>query len=156
MPNLTNPVADTSLEVLRIPIPVILSDLAGNSFTFPASGAFPVASSSPYPTGATPITADSGNQANANAVATLAAVAGKTTYITGFALTASGATAALVVTVTVVGVITGTLHYIFTAPAAATAAATPLIVNFPTPIPASATNTTIVVTLPALGTGNTN
>lgn len=111
---------------------------------------------SAYPSGATAITADSGNQANANAVATLAAVSGKTTYITGFACTASGATAALVVTVSVAGVVTGTLHFTFVAPAGVTAQATPLIVQFPEPLPASAPNTAIVVTLPALGTGNTN
>jgi hypothetical protein len=110
----------------------------------------------PYPTGATPITADSGNVANATATATLAAVAGKTTYITGFQVTASGATAASVVTVTVTGVVTGTLHYTFVAPAGATAAAQPLIVPFPEPVPASAANQTIAVSLPALGAGNTN
>jgi hypothetical protein len=280
MASFTNPIADTSTEVLRIPVPVIISDLAGNSFTL-QSGAIPVQQTSassvtttlqnaaaangngtsmpvlgnasviftvnqssftgtvnfectedntnwdplqvqqegtntitttvtgstttaihlyegsvaglqsvrarvsgfsagtvtvtahaipqtdaprvintnslpPYPGAATAITASSANQANANAVATLAAVSGKTTYITGFALTASGATAASVVTATVAGVITGTMNFTFVAPAGVTAQATPLVVNFPQPVPASATNTTIVVTLPALGSGNTN
>lgn len=111
---------------------------------------------SDYPYGSTAIAAASGNVANAAAVATLAAVAGKTTYITGFEITASGATAALVVSVTVVGTITGTLTYTYAAVAGAALINTPLVVQFPTPIPASATNTTIVVTLPALGAGNTN
>lgn len=102
------------------------------------------------------ITGSSGNVANANAVATLAAVAAKTTYITGFVLTAAGATAAGVVTATVTGVITGTMSFTFAVPAGATVGATPLVVNFPVPIPASAVNTAIVVTLPALGSGNTN
>ena len=102
------------------------------------------------------VTGSSGNVANANAVATLAAVAAKTTYITGFVLTAAGATAAGVVTATVTGVITGTMSFTFAVPAGATVGATPLVVDFPVPIPASAVNTAIVVTLPALGSGNTN
>lgn len=114
------------------------------------------AGSAGVPEGATPITAASGNVANANAVATLAGVASKTTYIQGFQLTASGATAASVVSVTVTGLISGTATYTFTFPAGATAAAQPLIVEFPAPIPASAVNTAIVVTLPAGGSGNTN
>lgn len=43
MASYTNPIADTSIEVLRIPIPVLLSDLAGNSFTL-QGGAIPVQS----------------------------------------------------------------------------------------------------------------
>lgn len=109
-----------------------------------------------YPPGATPITADSGNKAAATATATLAAAAGVTTYITGFEITASGATAAAVVTVTVTGTITGTLHYTFGAPAGVTAMCTPLSIQFPDPIPASAQNQTIAVSLPSLGAGNTN
>lgn len=115
-----------------------------------------IAGKSSVPVGATQITSSSGNQANTNAVATLAAVAAKTTYITGFTCTAAGATAAAVVEVTVVGLIGGTATYIFTAPAGATVAATPLNVQFPEPVAASAVNTAIVVTLPALGAGNTN
>lgn len=111
---------------------------------------------SPYPDAATPLNGFSGNVANANAVATLAAAASKTTYITGFEITAAGATAGAVVVVTVVGTITGTLSYIFTVPAGAVLAAAPLIVEFPYPIPASGLNTAIVVTCPALGVGNTN
>lgn len=102
------------------------------------------------------VTAASGNVANANAVATLAAAAGKNTFICGLTITAAGATAASVVSATVVGVITGTLTYTFVAPAGATVAATPLVVSFGTCVPSSALNTAIVVTLPALGAGNTN
>jgi hypothetical protein len=104
----------------------------------------------------TPITADSGNQANATATATLAGVAGKTTYITGFSVTASGATAAKVATVTVTGPITGTKTYTFVFPAGATVAATPLVICFGKPVPASAVNTGIAVSCPASGTGGTN
>jgi hypothetical protein len=111
---------------------------------------------SPYPSGATAITASSGNVAAATAAATLAAVAGKTTYITGFAITGTGATGALAVSVTVTGVITGTMTYTYAAAAGAAVENTPLVVQFPYPIPASTTNTTIVVSCPTLGTGNTN
>jgi hypothetical protein len=104
----------------------------------------------------TPVTATSANQANAQAVATLAAAVGKTTFITGFQVTASGATAGLPVTVTVAGVITGTMNYTFTFPAGVLVPATPLVVAFPTPVPGSAVNTAIVVTLPASGAGGTN
>lgn len=113
-------------------------------------------SATPYPAAATPITNSSGNVANSNAVATLAAAVGKTTYITGFEITAGGATTGALVTVTVVGPVTGTMSYTFAAPTGATVGAEPLIVEFPVAIPASATNTAIVVTLPALGSGNTN
>lgn len=105
---------------------------------------------------ATYITAASGNVANANAVATLAAAAGKNTFICGFTMTAAGATAAAVVSATVAGIITGTATYTFVAPTGAAVAATPLVVSFGTCVPSSAQNTAIVVTLPALGAGNTN
>lgn len=114
------------------------------------------AGSAGVPEGATPITAASGNVGNAQAVATLAGTTGKTTYIQGFQVTASGATAGLAVSVTVAGLISGTATYAFTFPAGVAVGASPLIVEFPAPIPASATNTAIVVTLPAGGSGNTN
>jgi hypothetical protein len=104
----------------------------------------------------TAITAASGNVAAASAVATLAGVASKTTYITGFEVTAAGSTTALPVLLAVTGTVTGTLTYIFTFPAGALIAAQPLSVQFPQPIPASAANTAILVTLPSGGTGNTN
>jgi hypothetical protein len=97
----------------------------------------------------------SGNVANANAVATLAGAAGKTTYIWGFTLTAGGATAGLPVIATVAGLLGGTQSFIFDFAAGATAGST-FVYNFPVPWPASAQNTAIVVTLPAGGAGNTN
>ncbi len=120
------------------------------------TGTASIGSVTPYPAGATPITAASGNVANAAAVATLAAAAGKTTYITGFTCTGSGATAGLPVSVTVVGTISGTLTYTVAAAAGALVENTPLDVQYSIPIPGSATNTAIVVTMPALGAGNTN
>lgn len=119
-----------------------------------AGGSFPA--SPDIPLGATPVTASSGNVTNAVATATLPAAVGKTTYITGFSCTGSGATAALVVILTIVGVITGTLHYIYAAVAGAALINTPIHVTFPKPIPANALNTAITVSCPALGLGNTN
>lgn len=125
---------------------VLLStDLAGNLRVAPT----------PYPAAATALTATSGDVANTAAVATLAGTASKTTYITGFSLFPGGATAMGVVVATVTGLISGTLSVLVAATAIATAVnGSPIIVNFPYPIPASAANTAIVVTMPALGTGN--
>lgn len=134
---------------------VWLIDPATNTPLTALSGALKV-SLDTVPAGATAVTAASGNVANASAVATLAAAAGKTTYITGFQVTGAGATAALNVVATVAGVITGTMSYVVTAPVGATVAISALNVQFPTPVPASAVNTAIVVTLPALGAGNTH
>lgn len=109
-----------------------------------------------YPSGAIPITAASGNKANAVATATLAALSGKTTYLTGFHISSAGATAAVIVSVTVTGTITGTLTYTYPCVAGVTTGNASLIVTPPIPIPASATNTTIAVSLPALGAGGTH
>jgi hypothetical protein len=123
----------------------------------PASRPVPVISATGGLSGAvTQVTGSSGNVANATATASLPAVAGKTNFLTGFQCTATGATGALVVNVTVTGLVTGTATYTFVFPAGVTVQATSLIVSFVTPVKASAVNTAIVVTLPAGGTGNTN
>lgn len=109
-----------------------------------------------YTSAQTPITAASGNVAAGVATATLAAAGGKLTYITGFEITSDGATVGVCVNPTVVGVVTGTMTYTYCAPAGALLAATPLIVEFPQPIPSSAVNTAVAVSLPSLGTGSTN
>lgn len=111
----------------------------------------------PYQANQTPIINASGNKANAAAAATLTGTATTTVYISGFECTAAGSTTGLPVIVTVTGVLGGTLSYIFTFGAAgALVEATPLFITFNPPLPASAINTPIVVTLPAGGTGNTN
>ena len=107
-----------------------------------------------YPEDATPLHTGSGVVANASAVATLAAVASQTNYLTGFEITAGGATAAAIVTATITGLLGGTRSYIYGVPAGAAVIAAPLVVTFPYPIPASAANTAIVLTVPALGAGN--
>lgn len=110
----------------------------------------------PYPDGSTAITAASGNVAAATAAATLAAVAGKTTYIAGFSISGAGATAGLPVIVTVTNTITGPLSYVYVAIAGVLLANEPLHVSFNPAIPANAANTTIVVSCPTLGVGNTH
>lgn len=104
----------------------------------------------------TQLAASSGNVANAAAVATLPAVAGKTNYLSGINLNGSGATAASVVEATITGLSGGTLVVTVAVPAGVTAALTPVNITFNPPLPASAPDTAIVVTLPALGAGNTN
>jgi hypothetical protein len=104
----------------------------------------------------TPVSASSGNVANAAAVATLAGVADKTTYVTGFRCGGSGSTAAAIVNITVAGLLGGTQTYTMISVAGATLANTPVSREFTRPVPASAVNTAIVVTMPALGAGNTN
>lgn len=110
-----------------------------------------------YPTGATPV-ASSSNGANTTVTTGLGGVAGKTTYITGFEITGSGATAGSVIYATVTGTIAGVgnLVYAIAVPTGVTAGITPLVVEFPLPIPASAQNTGIFVSVPAFGAGNTN
>src|SRR5262249_9591302 len=82
--------------------------------------------------------------------ATLAAVAGKTTFICGFSIN-STATAGAVGNATVTGTVTGTLNYEMAT------AATPAVAitqqNFTPCVPASAVNTAIAVVSAAPGTG---
>lgn len=100
--------------------------------------------------------ATSGNVAAAVAAATIPAAAGKLACLAGIDVTASGATAAAVVTLTITGVKNGPLSYTYTAPAGATLAAPDLSRTFDPPLEASAQNVAIVVSLPSLGAGNTN
>jgi len=112
------------------------------------------------PTGTTfpgvQVTASSGNVAAATATATLTAVANKVTYICGLQATAGGATAAAVVTLTVTNLASGTMSFTYGANTGAGVPTAPLVVPFNPCLPASAVNTTIVVSMPSLGTGNTN
>lgn len=105
----------------------------------------------------TVVIGDSGNLAATAGAATLPGVAGKTTYITGFEVTGSGATAATKVLVTVTGLVgAATKTYVMVVPAANNTSIQPLIVQFPAPLPANAANTAIVVNLPSFGVGNLN
>lgn len=105
---------------------------------------------SSYPVGAVPVTA-SAVGTTAATVATLPAVAGKTTYIVGFSIRAV-ATAAVAGNAVVSGTITGSLNFTQFSQAVATGLV-PVEEFFGYPIPASATNTAIVVTSAAPGVG---
>lgn len=102
----------------------------------------------------TPVTATASG-ANANTTATIPAVAGKFTYLTGFQVTSNGATSSASVVVSVTGCVSGTFNYVYVSGALNTAGDGQLIVTFPTPVPSTAANTAIAVGVPALGAGNT-
>jgi hypothetical protein len=103
----------------------------------------------------TKISASSAVVSAAAAVATLPAVSGKTNYCTGVELDYQGATAAGVVCGAVSGVIGGARTFAIGVPAGATITAQPWIVQFDPPLQATASNATIVFTVPSLGSGNT-
>jgi hypothetical protein len=98
-------------------------------------------------------TCTSGNVANGTVACTLATSVGHTTYITGVHMGATGATAGLGVTCTLTGTITATVSFTFGY--GVTPAFTSRDIQFNPPIPASTTNTTIVASCPASGTGGT-
>lgn len=116
----------------------------------------PAFSQAPLPLQGVQITASSGNVAAATATATLAAATGKVTSICGFAITSAGSTGAAIVSPTVTGVITGTMTFTYATVAGVTLGNQPLIVPFTPCVSANAPNTAIVVSMPTLGTGNTN
>jgi hypothetical protein len=118
--------------------------------------ALPAMAQSPPLNQGVQITASSGNVAAATATATLAAVVGKVTYICGFSITSAGSTGAAVVSPTVANVITGTMTFTYASVAGVTLGNPPLVVPFTNCLPANAPNTTIIVSMPTLGAGNTN
>jgi hypothetical protein len=106
----------------------------------------------------TPVAGAASGAAQSNA-ASLAATAGKTNFLEGFDITGGGATAASVIEVSVTGLAAGTLKYELNILAGATGpmnAQGGFSVRFPQPLPASAVNTAITVTVPSFGAGNTN
>lgn len=144
----------STVKVLAAPYSPATQPISGNVTLLPGNNG--IGKVGPGYTGSqTPISASSGNVANASAVATLAAVAAKLTYITGFEVTGGGATAGQCVTGTVTG-ITTPLAFTKCSPSGVTTEMLPLTVEFNNPIPSSAVNTAVVVTLPALGAGSTN
>lgn len=104
----------------------------------------------------TPITCATGNVAASAAICTLPGVSGKTTYITGFYCRGAGATVAAIVSPTLVGIITGTQTYEIAVIAGAVLDSGAFTRSFVPAVSASAQNTAIVLTVPSLGTGNTN
>lgn len=116
----------------------------------------PVTQGSRLPATGVQMVAASGNVAAATATATLTHDGTLLTYLSGFEATAGGATAAAVVSLTVTGLLGGTLTYTFGAPLGAGVPATPLVVEFDPPLQAASASTDVVVSMPSLGTGNTN
>lgn len=109
-----------------------------------------------YPADTFAVTASSGTVANASAVATLTANAGHRIFICGFTISSTGSIAAAVVAPTITGLPGGTATYAYATVAGATLNNPTVTVKFAPCLPASADGTNIVVTVPALGAGNTN
>jgi len=108
----------------------------------------------PFPVPGTQVTASAVGTTGAIA-ATIPAIANQTAYITGFVVTINNPAGAVDATVTVAGVVTASLVYgVHGLAAGATVPQPPALnVQFEWPVPASAVNTAITVTLSALGTG---
>lgn len=130
---------------------VALTDGAGNLGGTAAGTGYAVA-----PTGTTVLQSSSGNQAAAIATATLAGAASVTTYISGFLVTGSGATAGAPITGTITGLVGGTMSFTVNVATGVTLSNEPVFATFTPPLPASAVNTSIVVSVPSLGAGSTN
>lgn len=132
--------------------PVTLRDSSGVAVNL----ATPSGTYQTLPSGATQVSVSSGNVAASVATASMPAVVGQTNYVSGFIVTAGGATVGADVTVTLAGIAGGTMSFTFTFPLGAAVPAAPLIVQFQTPLAASAANTTITLSVPSGGNGNTN
>lgn len=135
----------TTPALSDVGFPVVLCDSSGRPITSPFI-------SSPSAV----VQASSGNVANATAAATIPAVAAKTNFLEGVQITAGGATAGQCVNATVVGLLGGTITYTYCSATGAGLPSPSLVVAFNPPLPASAVNTAITLSVPALGTGNTN
>ena len=135
----------TTPGLIDVGTPAVLCDASGRFIMSPIVGS-PAAS----------VQASSGNVAAATATAAIPAVALKTNYITGFQINAGGATAGACVTATVAGLLGGTLSYTYCSVTGAGLPSPPLVVAFVPPLPASAVNTAITLSVPSLGAGNTN
>ena len=131
---------------------VTMTDGAGNLGGTSTSTGY----TTPAGAAATVVTSSSGNVAAATATSTLAGAASKTTYLSGFAVTGAGATAGSVVNGTVTGLLGGTMTFAVPVATGATVGNLPIFLDFNPPLPASAVNTAIVVSVPSLGAGNTN
>ncbi len=110
-----------------------------------------VAFSSQYPAGAIPVVA-AGTGTTGAVTATLPAAAGKTTYICGFTIMAA-ATSLATGTATLAGLVGGVTFTYDQTVAAAANGTSKLTETFAPGIPASGTNTGIVVTSAAAGIG---
>jgi hypothetical protein len=101
-------------------------------------------------------TFSSGNVANAAATATFPAKPGVLNLLCGFSFTSTGSTAAQVVLMTITGLNGGTATYVYASQAGVTLNNPVLTEDFTPCVPATGPNVAIVVSMPALGSGNTN
>lgn len=143
MPVLSDPIGTPQQGMLNQPS--VPTDKTGKSFGTQAN---------PFATNqlvGTPLVASNTGAAGAAVTATLTGLATDTVYINGFIVTTHAPTANQLAQITVTGLIGGVTMQ-FTMCESATVGGE-LIVFFPDPIPASAINTPIVVTLPAVTSG---
>lgn len=99
---------------------------------------------------ASPVNSSATGDATHSAVATLPGVANKTTYISGFTMTTTAPASAVNGVATIAGLLGGTMYYQVQE---STAQGFQLTIIFAQPIPASAQNTAIYVTIPAIAGG---
>lgn len=130
----------------------VLADFDWSPLIIQFEARMPNIGGSGYPPNAIPVQSGSADVAAASAVATLPAATGKTTWITHFRCTGTGATAGVGADITVAGP-TNSLIYIMAVIAGATLGNTPVDVTYSPPQPAAAVNTAITVTMASLGTG---
>jgi len=136
--------------------PVVLELLNGADATGEIVAEVTIPAPLPGASGFSDVDVDStANTAAAANTATLAGAAGATTYITGFEITALGATGQATVTVTVAGILGGSKVYYIDELAGIAVAIPALVVEYARPIPASAANTAITVAATSPGAGNT-
>jgi predicted CDP-diglyceride synthetase/phosphatidate cytidylyltransferase len=121
---------------------VSIYDGSGNPAVILANGALLTATTDDT----SPVGASATGIAAASVVATLPATPGVTNYISGFSVSSAAATAVVSGTVTVAGIVGGSQVYQYSE----TVTGSVLTVNFTNPIPATAVNTAITVTLSAI------
>lgn len=147
---------DVPLEPANLQVTIPSGVVVSGTVAATQSGTWTTGATSDYPAGATPALGTSGNVANAAANATLTGVAGQFTWVTGFEVTGSGATVGLPVTVTLTNTIGGTASWTYAGVAGVLLENTPLIIPFPKPVRSFSQGQSMVLSVPALGAGNTN
>lgn len=95
------------------------------------------------------------NAGNAILTASLAAEVGKTNFLAGVYVDVPGATAGSIIDVTVTNTIGGTIHIPYGVATGAAIDGPLKLLTFSPPIPGSAPNTIMTITVPAAGAGNT-
>jgi len=98
----------------------------------------------------------SGNVANATATATLTVTAGQRAFMCSFSITGGGATAGALVNATITGLTGGTQTFVVGVATGVTVGNAPIVFDINPCVPAASVGTNIVLTVPALGAGNTN